>query len=412
MTATLATETFGDITRAISALAIGSIAFGLASFSLTRQAAKLLRIPVAAALIGGGWVAFAAGLLLGPIGFDLFKTGSLTELRPLLQLGLAWIGLLVGLQLKRSVLAAVPAALWQWLALDSLLSLAAGVGFTATALRLMDPGASLGAMWIPCALTGCATMGWAGELRSLRGLDTRSPQLATLIHAGAGLAAVLAIALHGVAMLQASTLADGTTVIDAARGSLGLVVTLIVAAIAATAIRVILDRESWSEGRIIASLVGTLALVSGVSIALNGSPMFGACLLGMVITNMRSGAMRRLERLVTESEAAVASMFFLFAGAMLGDLGSFWPWIIAAALITFRFAFKTPVAWRLSGKAWNEPGAQVIHFAAIRQAPIAIPLAIASLVEGANDTQRGILLALVACGVLSNLFPLLWRSRS
>ena len=78
--------------HALSALAIGALAFGLASLGLTRKAARLSRIPIAAALIGGGWMFFGVGLLLGPVGFHFLTSESITELGPLLQLGLAWIG--------------------------------------------------------------------------------------------------------------------------------------------------------------------------------------------------------------------------------------------------------------------------------------------------------------------------------
>ena len=71
----------GENLHALSLLAVGALAFGLASFALTRKAAKLTRIPIVAALIGGGWMFFGVGLLLGPVGFHFLTSESLTELR-------------------------------------------------------------------------------------------------------------------------------------------------------------------------------------------------------------------------------------------------------------------------------------------------------------------------------------------
>ncbi len=396
----------------ISALAIGALAFGLASLALTRKAAKISRIPIAAALIGGGWVFFAVGLLIGPIGIDLLKLDLLTELRPLLQIGLAWIGLLVGLQAKRSIMAQIPGSLWKWIAVDCLASVIVGVFITGIVLLWIAPQASYGALCLPCVLIGCATIGWTAELRSLRGLDARSPLLATLTQAGAGLAVILAITIHGIVSLYVTTIEGGIITPNFGQGSIGLISTMFVAGVCAMTMRLLLQQESWNDGRIIVSLIGTLALIAGVSTVLDGSPMFGACVLGVMIANMRSGAMRRLERVITGSETAIASILFLLAGAIVDPIAAWWPWIIAAIVLTFRVVFKVPLARVYSGNTWLERGSNNIHFATIRQAPIAIALAIASLLELNNSAQRVMLLVLAIVGVLSNIIPLLWRRQS
>ena len=398
--------------RALSVLAVGALVFGLASLALTRRAAKFSRIPIVAALIGGGWMFFGVGLLLGPIGFHFLTSESLTELRPLLQLGLAWIGLLVGLQAKRAIMVQVPAVLWKWIAVDCVASVCTGVIITAVTLIWIAPEATWGALCFPCVLIGCATIGWTAELRSLRGLDARSPRLGTLTQAGAGLAVIIAITIHGIVSLNTSVLSDGTIALNLGWGSLGFIITLLVASVCAMAMRLLLQRESWNDGRIIVSLIGTLALIAGVATVLDGSPMFGACALGVMIANMRSGAMRKLERVITGSETAVASIFFLLAGAMVNPIVAWWPWIIAALVLAFRVGFKVPTTRMFSGNTWIERGADSIHFATIRQAPIAIPLAIASLLERTDNVQSTMLLVVATVGVFSNVIPLLWKRQS
>ena len=398
--------------RALSVLAVGALVFGLASLALTRRAAKFSRIPIVAALIGGGWMFFGVGLLLGPIGFHFLTSESLTELRPLLQLGLAWIGLLVGLQAKRAIMAEVPAVLWKWIAVDCVASVCTGVIITAVTLIWIAPEATWGALCFPCVLIGCATIGWTAELRSLRGLDARSPRLGTLTQAGAGLAVIIAITIHGIVSLNTSVLSDGTIALNLGWGSLGFIITLLVAGVCAMAMRLLLQRESWNDGRILVSLIGTLALIAGVATGVDGSPMFGACALGVMIANMRSGAMRKLERVITGSETAVASIFFLLAGAMVNPIVAWWPWIIAALVLAFRVVFKVPTTRMFSGNTWIERGADSIHFATIRQAPIAIPLAIASLLERTDNVQSTMLLVVATVGVFSNVIPLLWKRQS
>ena len=398
--------------RALSVLAVGALVFGLASLALTRRAAKFSRIPIVAALIGGGWMFFGVGLLLGPIGFHFLTNESLTELRPLLQLGLAWIGLLVGLQAKHAIMVQVPAVLWKWIAVDCVASVCTGVIITAVTLIWIAPEATWGALCFPCVLIGCATIGWTAELRSLRGLDARSPRLGTLTQAGAGLAVIIAITIHGIVSLNTSVLSDGTIALNLGWGSLGFIITLLVASVCAMAMRLLLQRESWNDGRIIVSLIGTLALIAGVATVLDGSPMFGACALGVMIANMRSGAMRKLERVITGSETAVASIFFLLAGAMVNPIVAWWPWIIAALVLAFRVVFKVPTTRMFSGNTWIERGADSIHFATIRQAPIAIPLAIASLLERTDNVQSTMLLVVATVGVFSNVIPLLWKRQS
>jgi len=97
---------------------------------------------------------------------------------------------------------------------------------------------------------------------------------------------------------------------------------------------------------------------------------------------------------------------------MVNPIVAWWPWIIAALVLAFRVVFKVPTTRIFSGTTWIERGADSIHFATIRQAPIAIPLAIASQLERADNVQSAMLLVLATVGVLSNIIPLLWRRQA
>ena len=132
----------------------------------------------------------------------------------------------------------------------------------------------------------------------------------------------------------------------------------------------------------------------------------------MAITNLRGGSMRRMERLVAESEPAVAAVFFLLSGIILGRTPGWWPWMIAGGLLFVRIVAKPVVARIALGSAWEEPGAHRLRAAPVRQAPIAVALAVAALLAHDTVAERGCLLALVLCGLGSGVLPLLWRART
>lgn len=386
------------LAQAFATLAAGGTALLLAFLSLTRPAARLARWPLASALLGGGWLALGAGLVLGPGGMGLLRSQALVELRPLTQLGLAWVGLLVGLQMRRDLVAAVPTTLWRWVIADAVVAFLAGAAVTVACLRSLTPGMELTRLWPIASLAGAACIGWSGELRSLRGLDVRAPQVAAWMQAGAGLGSALAIIASDLITMSP-------------RGSEGLFAVLAIAGAAALSLRTVLGPQSGQDGRLILALLATLATVAGAGAAMDASPMTGAFLLGLVVANLRGGPMRRMERLVAESEPAVAAVFFMLAGVMLGGVGGRWPWALAAALLAVRILLKPLVAWWALGGRWREPGAGKLRPGTLRQAPIAVALAVAAVQVHDTTTERGLLLALVLVGVSSGLLPL-FRSRS
>jgi hypothetical protein len=312
---------------------------------------------------------------------------------------LAWIGLLVGMQMKGSLLAAVPPSLLRWIILDAIVSFAGAATVAWWALRTAAPQTDLRSMWPLLAMVGAASIGWSGELRSLHGLDARASRVAALIQGGAGLASAIAIVASDMFTMKPG-------------GSTSLITTLAIAAAATLALRSTLGTETGNQGRLTLALIGTLALVAGAAALTGTSTLPGAFLLGMAITNLRGGSMRRMERLVYESEPAVAAVFFLLSGIILGRTPGWWPWMIAGGLLLVRIVAKPVVARIALGSAWDEPGAQRLRPAPVRQAPIAVALAVATLLAHDTGAERGCLLALVLCGLGSGVLPLLWRAQA
>ncbi len=391
--------TLRGLPEAIAALAVGGTALLLAFLSLTRPAARLARWPLASALLGGGWIALACGVALGPLGAGLLRRESVAELEPLGQMCLAWIGLLVGMQMKGTLLAAVPTPLLRWITLDAVVSFVGAATVSWWALRTAAPQVDLRVMWPLLAMIGAASIGWSGELRSLHGLDARASGVPALIQGGAGLGSAIAIVASDLVTLKPG-------------GSASLITTLAIAAAATVALRATLGTETGNQGRLTLALLGTLALVAGAAALAGASTLPGAFLLGMAITNLRGGSMRRMERLVAESEPAVAAVFFLLSGIILGRTPGWWPWIIAGGLLFVRIVAKPIVARIALGDAWDQPGARRLRPAPVRQAPIAVALAVAALLAHDTVAERGCLLALVLCGLGSGVLPLLWRART
>lgn len=399
MSAPAAPTELAGFPQALAALAVGGTALLLAFLSLTRPAARLARWPLASALLGGGWIALACGAALGPAGANLLRRDSVAGLEPLEQVCLAWIGLLVGLQMKGSLLAAVPTSLRRWMLLDAVTSFAGAAAIAWLVLRAAAPQAELRTVWPVLAMVGSASIGWSGELRSLHGLDTRAAPVVALIQGGAGLASALAIMMSDLVSLSPA-------------GSRSLLTTLAVAGAATLALRTTLGTQPGNQGRLTLALLGTLALLAGAAALSGSSSLPGAFLLGMAITNLRGGSMRRLERLVSESEPALAAVFFLLAGASLGRSSGSWPWLLAGGLVLLRIVAKPIVARVALGAAWDTPGAQRLKPAPVRQAPIAIAIAVSTLLVHDTGVERGCLLALVLAGLGSGVLPLLWRARA
>lgn len=385
--------------RAIAVMVVATAALLLAFLSITRPAARLARRPLASALLGGGWLALLAGLLLGPGGFELLRPGSVLELRPLTQLGLAWIGFLVGLQLKRSLVTAVPPLLWRWVLVDAAASLLVGTLLGGAVLMWASEVRDWSAILPSAAMAGAATIGWSGELRSLRGFDASSPHVAAMVRAGSGLCTAVAIVIGD---LAATDLTE----------SKWIVATIAVVIAAAVSLRAVMGRRVMADGGIILALLATLSLVAGAAAAIATGPLLGAFLLGAAVTNMPGGSMRRMERLVMESEPAVAAIFFLLAGVLLGGVEGPWPWVLAVALMGGRLVLKPWVASRVPAALWRDTTASRMQVAVIRQAPIAVALAVAAVIGRYAETERGVLLAVVITGMASTVMPLLWRGRA
>ena len=91
--------------------------------------------------MSGGWVAIALGALLGPHFLHVIDGEVLLNVRPLIMIGLGWIGFIVGMQGRSELLMRVPGVLWKWTFSDAVLSIVLTGAIAVVAMRraVRDP---------------------------------------------------------------------------------------------------------------------------------------------------------------------------------------------------------------------------------------------------------------------------------
>jgi len=287
-----------------------------ATFATTRLYARLQRHRWIAALTAGGWFATVAGVLIGPRVLAAVDADALPALRPLLGVALAWIGLIVGLQLRRTLVRAIPNDLARWLSIDTMVGAAVGGGVAAW---WWSKNADLPPTVLapPVLAIVLAFVGWAPETRTLRGgLAPHTVAPGQFVQAGGGLGAVIAVAAFGLATPILQGLGHDEGLRRAGIAGLDMVLAVGTAVLLGSGARLLLRQTA---GRPAESLVITLSLVflaSGVANELGFSPLVSGMLAGLVIANLRDPHLRDLERGLQSAEPGMAVLMLLSCGSL------------------------------------------------------------------------------------------------
>jgi hypothetical protein len=374
---------------------------------------RLHRNRAVAALAAGGWFAVLAGAAIGSSGLDVIDTTIFAEVRPLLVVALGWVGLIVGLQLRVRVLQAVPTVIWRWTLVDAAISALVAIAFGLAACGWWIDGffarAGDSVHWIvgvvpAIAALAASNLGWAPETRSLRvELSDRTKRIAVLVSAGAGLASVLAIAVIGVALLPISESSEQTS-LDAGLGLVRLGVLAGVAVLAGAAARFLLGSIERNSPQMLVVLLGLVCLVGGIADAAGIPPLLSGLLAGAVIANLPEGPSRELESVLRRGETAGAILLYAVAG-VLATLEPGWGAVLLAiGLAASRTLLKT---WWMSkalrGGGEDLPRGTPLRLAAVRQAPIAVAIAVSLVLVEDSLLSRTILSVVVLAGLLSSL---------
>jgi len=371
---------------------------------------RVARIPAIGALVHGGWVYCAVGILLGPLGVDAIDNQRLAALQPLVACLLALIGVIAGSQCTPAILRAIPTRVVGWVSLDALLSVALGsIALAVLARPLIDSDGGEGitaprALMLSAALATlvAATCGWAPESRTLVvSAHPRSVRLSVLLQAGAGLAALVAIALSSLATVPLDPAPGGGMAPAPAFGG-PVVAAIVVAAVVVTALALALLRDTRrDDARTVVTLFGSLALVAGTATAAYASPLLAGTLCGVCLAQCGVRVTRILS-LAHASEPVAAAALFLLAGTQLQGEHAPAVTVAALALALGRRALKPRALTRaLHGEREHVAIESPLGRACVRQSPMAMAVALTAASALPASAGSVLLSTVVLAGALS-----------
>lgn len=337
------------------------------------------RSPIGAAISAGGWLMVGVGLLLGPHVVGLIDASYVDVLRPLVLFCLGWVGMMIGLQLRRDLPKLLPAGSRTLAAVDALGSfivVAGGVGLVLWLLLSKLDGAEsvqpLAVIIVAVLLAACS-VGWSSEMRSLVGTDPDLAPTANLLRAASGLAGVLTLMIFGLALMLVH---HGDQVeLKTWPLLIGLAICVLLAMVAGRMTGWMMNIGGRDESQFLVVLLGLVSFVAGAAATMGYSPLFVAMLCGVVVVNLPGNILKRFQRVIVDAEQPVAMVLMLTAGVIADPLLGVTGWVVIAVVLAIRFVFKLLLTRRPLAQA-HTSHVRRMRFAAVRQAPLAVALAV------------------------------------
>ncbi len=376
-------------------------------------------------LFSGGWLPILAGMLLGPnllplLGITdrqttLVSPAALLESTPLLMIGLGWIGVMVGLQLRWDIVKSLSSEVWKVLGVDALLSLLFFGAIAFGGLFLWTSSDTVSGIWRAGLLLSAGAIGWSMETRSLRmaSSEDTDDRLDALIRATGALGTVLAVALFGLGFKFASRGSDGVFAFDVI-GAIGRAsVTMVLAILVGMLGRYAIGVAGRDRGHQLVVFLGIVVFVAGVATQLDLPPVFAAMLTGIVLVNLRGPQLDTFEKFIFKAEFTVANMFALLAGILLdpriGLAGVGIAVTIAVLRVTIKPLYTRATIRLIHNESAGEklPDRSTLYLGPARQSPIVLALAVGMVVLEPSDFNQRLLTVVVLTGLLSELLPLL-----
>lgn len=272
------------------------------------------------------------GFLIGPHLLGVLSLETIFQLRPLLALGLGWVGILFGLQLDRDHLRQFPT---RYLALAWLQALIAfGIIFLIEYL-IVDAllGLSLGGVTLAAAATACVSTPAAIALISntyrTRGRITRLLFYVASLDAAVGIVALgLIHAAHQDPAVWAL-------------GPLSMLEWFVISVLLGTFFGVLflsLTRIRPRSQELVLLLIGLVLFSAGTAFYLSLSPLFICLITGVLIGNL-SPMRRRVYSTLVEWEKPIYIMMLVLAGALL-NFPTWWIAPLVAAYVIIRILAK------------------------------------------------------------------------
>lgn len=265
------------------------------------------------------------GFLLGPSVLGFIEAEAALQLRPLLELGLGWVGLLFGLQLDRRALSRFP---------PGLITAAVAQAAVAFALFLLVGWALLDAvdvrgdvielLVLSAAATACVSTP-AGIALISTNFFVRGAVSDFLLFVASLDAVVGIIALQVIySLYQPAEMILGLGQISA----LVWIPVALALGVAGGVVFLWLTRPQAKSEELVLFLLGIAAYASGAALHLQLSLLLVAVVLGATLANL-SPERRRIYRVLQRWEKAIYVIFLLLAGALLRFST---PWILPLAL--------------------------------------------------------------------------------
>jgi Kef-type K+ transport system membrane component KefB len=384
----------------------------LISLALLATSPRLYRLrrrrPVVV-MISGGWLAIAAGVLIGPRGAQLITMEQINDTAPLLMVGLGWIGMMVGLQLRRDVLAALPRIILRIACTDAVVSTIAFGALAWAGMRIWSGETSTFLLAAPVVLLACGSISWSMETRSLRpGDDPGSKHLALLIRATGALGGVIAVTLFGLLDSLTGRGEPWATSPDVADSVVRIMSCLTLAVALGLIGRWTLQLAGRSRDQQLVVFIGIVAFIAGMATQFRIAPLFGAMVVGMVIANLSGGDLRRFEQFILKAEHVVAAVFAMLVGVLLSPHIGLPGVALALAIAAARMLIK-PALLRFmlarsgEGQRTND---SALLIGPVRQSPLALAMGVTAYLLEPSALSARLLTVIVLAGVISDCIPL------
>lgn len=349
------------------------------------------------------------GILLGRSGTGVIDPETMLTLTPLAVLGLGWIGLLVGIQVRREVLARMPPGAVRLSLVDCVVSSIVFGCIGALGLQVWigewSSSAALGAL----AAIAFGSIGWGVETRSLGARDTSRDQLLSMIvRASGGLAGTLSVALFGIVTSFGTRGLVGDGGVDFRIGLMRLVVSVTVALAMGMLGRLALKYTGRSSGEQLAVFLGVVAFGAGISNQFGASPLFTGMLCGIVVANLPGMSLRSFERFILRAEQVVATLTWILVGILLDVAIGMEGLLLGVMLGIGRLLIKQALfSGFLRGHPVLEHGRTLLTFSAMRQCPLALVMGLGLYLAEPSAFHAKLLGVLVVSGLIGAAGPLL-----
>jgi hypothetical protein len=340
----------------------------------------------------------ALGFLLGGRGLGLFPDDLVAALGVVVLFGLAWIGLVFGLQAEGRIIRRL--APWhRWVGGLTPVVVGIPVAIAGAALGL-SPALALGLGSVAMASSPSALEGLA---RGRRAIDRGAVRMLKLVMAFAGIPAV---AVFAVAAALASPLAaDRGGGLDVSEL---LVFTVAIGALVGYAL-VVLIRGISDHMQLLTLAVGSMCLVSGATTVLGVNPLPAAAIAGAVVVN-RCMFPHRMLRVAHSLERPILVALLVVVGASWRTAAfSLEVFVVMGVVRTVAVMFAGGLLDRVARSRGEILSTGGLGWGLLPQGELAISLTVA--IVSFFPSTEGVLESVVAAFLLSNAIGGLWMRR-